>query len=166
MKAYRPGGTALTGLRMPLIPPALDAAEGVRKPLRLNFGGGTRGDSGRGRDGRRTRGRGVVSAGPTDLLKLTGAARAGVVGVEMFEVDLLVTYLLLFMGTKMPEPGIDVTKYLRPSTSPLFLPRWACSALSSTPAKRPGFPATDPRYLTVPCMPPGTLTTSPTWTSS
>lgn len=151
---------------MPPFSPALDAVDGVRKPARLSFGGGgTRGDSGRGREGRRTRGRGVARAAPTDLLKLTGPPRAGVIGVEIFE-DRLVTYLLLFMGTNIPEPGIEVVKYFRPSTSPLFLPLCACSALSSTPANRPAFPATDPKYLIVPCMPPGTFTTSPTCTSS
>lgn len=82
------------------------------------------------------------------------------------DVDRRVTYLVLFIGTKIPEPGTEVAKYFRPSTSPLFFPRWACSLLSSIPANRPGLPATFPKYLTVPYMPPGTLTRSPTWTSS
>lgn len=143
-----------------------EAAEGVRRPLRLSFGGGTA----RGEDGRLTRGRGTEGLGPTDLLKLTGGARAGVVGTAKVladaDVDLRVMYLLLFMGTKIPDPGTEVVKYFRPSTSPLFFPRCACSALSSTPANRPGLPATDPKYLTVPYMPPGTFTRSPTCNSS
>lgn len=94
----------------------------------LSFGGGTaRGDSGRGRDGRRTRGRRIDGLGPTDLLKLPGAGRAGVVGIAKVladaDVDRRVTYLLLFIGTKIPDPGTAVVKYFRPSTSPLFLPR-------------------------------------------
>ena len=80
--------------------------------------------------------------------------------------DRLLTYLLLFMGTKMPDPARDVAKYFFPSTSPLFFPRLACSAANSIPANFPGFPATVPRYRTVPYMLPGTFTRSPTWTSS
>lgn len=163
---------ALTGLRgYPLAPEVLEAAEGVRRPPRLSFGGETdvRGDSGRGRDGRRIRGRAIDGLGPTDLLKF-GGGRPGVVGTaKVFadeDADRRVTYLLLFIGTKIPEPGTEVAKYFRPSTSPLFFPRCACSGPSSTPAKRPGLPATVPRYLTVPYMPPGTLTTSPTLMSS
>lgn len=163
---------ALIGLRWyPLDVDALEAAEGVRRPLKLSFGGATRGDSGRGSEGRRTRDRGIEGPGPTDLLKFTGgAAREGVVGTAKVlaeaEFERRVTYLLLFIGTKMPDPGTDVAKYLRPSTSPLFFPRGACSLLSSMPANLPGLPATVPRNLTVPNMPPGTFTRSPTWTSS
>lgn len=71
---------ALMGLLgYPLEIDDLEAADGVRRPPRLSFGGAIRGDSGRGRDGRRIRGRGVVKPGPTDLLKLAGP-REGVVG--------------------------------------------------------------------------------------
>lgn len=164
----RDGVFALTGLRWyPFEADVFEAAEGVRRPLRLSLGGMPCGDSGRGSDGRRTRGRGIEGPGPTDLLKFVGgAARAGVVGAAKVlaeaDVERRVTYLLLFIGTKIPDPGMDVAKYLRPSTSPLFFPRVACSLLSSMPANRPGLPATDPKYLTVPNMPPGTLTRSPT----
>lgn len=101
------------------------------------------------------------------MLKLTGG-RAGVDGAALMVLDAnrLVTYLLLFMGTKIPEPAVLVVKYLRPSTSPLFFPRLACSKASSMPANFPGFPATVPKYFTVPCIPPGTLTRSPIWISS
>lgn len=111
----------------------------------------------------------MAGLGPTDLLKL-GGARPGVVGGAKVLADAdgfrRVTYLELFIGTKIPDPGIEVAKYLRPSTSPLFFPRRACSGPSSMPANRPGLPATVPRYLTVPYMPPGTLTVSPTLMSS
>lgn len=159
----------LTGLRMGLGP--VRDAEAVRSPVRLilNDCGAVRGDSARGTDGRLlvTRGRETEGLGPTDLLKLTGG-REGVVG-GMLGVGgalRLVTYLFPLTGTKIPEFGVDVMKYFRPSTSPLFFPRRAYSALSSTPANFPGFPATVPRYRTVPCMPPGTFTRSPTWMSS
>ena len=101
------------------------------------------------------------------MLKLT-AGREGVGGTELavLAAKRLVTYLLLFMGTKIPDPGVPVVKYFLPSTSPLFFPLLACSGASSIPANFPGLPATAPRYLTVPCMPPGTLTESPIWTSS
>lgn len=145
-------------------------ADAVRRPVRLIFNGcgAVRGDSARGTDGRRltTRGLETEGLGPTDLLKLTGG-REGVVGTLGAGGEfLLVTYLLAFTGTKIPEPGVDGMKYFRPSTSPLFFPRRAYSALSSTPANLPAFPATVPRYRTVPYMPPGTLTRSPTWRSS
>jgi hypothetical protein len=83
-------------------------------------------------------------------------------------------------GRKMPEPGIEVLKYCllfccqyarigsaklclftHPSTSPSFFPREAYSLLSSTPANTPFLLDTAPINLTVPCMPPGTSTTSP-----
>lgn len=156
----------MTGLRWyPL--EALEAAEGVRSPLRLNFGGATRGDSGRGREGRRKLGRGTAGLGPIDLLKFAVELREGVVGTANVEdAERRLMYLLLFIGTKIPDPGTEVVKYLRPSTSPLFLPRAECSLLNSIPANLPGLPATAPKYFTVPCIPPGTLTTSPTCTSS
>lgn len=107
-----------------------------------------------------------VLPGPTDLLKLTVALRAGGVREPLPPLPpgarLVMYRLAVLTGTKMPEPGMVVRKYRFPSTSPLFLPRSMCSGASSMPAKRPGFPATDPRYRTVPYMPPGTLTTSPT----
>ena len=84
--------------------------DGVRSPVITGFGGdgATRGDSGRGRDGRRKRGFGI-DGGPRDLLKLGVAAaeRDGVGGVTGV---LLVTYLELFIGTKIPAPGTDVMK--------------------------------------------------------
>ena len=90
------------------------AIDGLLNPLKLSFGavvpvgaGVARGDSGRGRDGRRTRGRGT-DWGPTDLLKLAGIdGRDGVGGVVTVR---FVTYLELLMGTKMPAPGIVVVK--------------------------------------------------------
>lgn len=145
--------------------------DGVRSPLRLNLDGVGAclcGDSGRGKEGRLTCGRRVAGLGPTDLLKLT-AGRAGVGGAPpatLAEKARLVTYLLLFIGTKIPDPGFDVEKYFLPSTSPLFFPRLACSDASSIPANLPGLPATVPKYLTVPYIPPGTFTVSPIWTSS
>lgn len=122
------------------------------------------GEPSRGREGRLNCGRGTVAPGPTDLLKFTVALRVGV-GVGGVPTRFVI-YLLLLMGTKMPDPGTDVAKYLFPSTSPLFFPRSACSPANSTPANRPGLPATGPRYLTVPYMPPGTFTRSPIWMSS
>lgn len=82
--------------------------DGLRKALKFSLvGGALRGDSGRGKDGRRTRGRGT-DGGPTDLLKfVTTDGRDGVGGVTTF---LLVTYFELFMGTKMPAPGMDAVK--------------------------------------------------------
>lgn len=163
---------ALTGLRgRPFELAALEAPDGVRNPVRLNFeGGGPRGDSARGSEGRLT-GRGVRTAGlrpgPTDLLKLMGREGVGGFTLGILGADKrFVTYLLLFMGTKMPDPGVEVEKYFFPSTSPLFFPRLACSAASSMPANFPGLPATPPRYFIVPYIPPGTFTRSPTWMSS
>jgi hypothetical protein len=82
--------------------------DGLRKPLKFNLlGGALRGDSGRGSDGRRTRGRGI-DGGPTDLLKLVEIeGRDGVGGVTTVR---LVTYLELLMGTKMPAPAMAVEK--------------------------------------------------------
>jgi hypothetical protein len=85
--------------------------EGVRSAPKVNFDGGAergeRGDSGRGRDGRRIRGR-DADGGPTDLLKfVVTEGRDGVGGVTAAR---FVTYLVLFMGTKMPAPGTVVLK--------------------------------------------------------
>lgn len=83
-------------------------ADGLRMAAKFNLAGGAlRGDSGRGKDGRRTRGRGI-EGGPTDLLKFVEAdGRDGVGGVTTF---LLVTYFELFIGTKMPAPAMFVVK--------------------------------------------------------
>jgi hypothetical protein len=81
-------------------------------------------------------------------------------------------------GRKMPDPGVVVRKYCllpavsmrakrrnsrspHPSTSPSFFPRDAYSLLSSTPANTPFLLDTAPMNFTVPCMPPGTSTRSP-----
>lgn len=108
------GRVALSGVRgtPPLAGMLLENADGVRRAVRFNFGGEARGDSGRGRDGRLNLGlfteRGPGPApGPTDLLK---GGLEGVGGVLPIDAVRLETYLLLFIGTKMPEPGCDVVK--------------------------------------------------------
>lgn len=90
---------------------ALMADEGVRNPVKFGLvAGAERGDSGRGNDGRRMRGLGTEGGptdGPTDLLKFVTEGRDGVGGVATVR---FVTYLLLFMGTKIPAPGMEVVK--------------------------------------------------------
>lgn len=94
-------------------PPAgvlFEKADGVRSPLRFSFeGGAVRGDSGRGRDGRRILGLAAEGLGPTDLLKFIPLGRDGV-GVGGVPVVRLETYLELLIGTKIPEPGTEVVK--------------------------------------------------------
>lgn len=87
-------------------------ADGVRNPGRLSFAGGAgRGDSGRGSEGRRILGLGMAGPGPTDLLKFIADDLTGdLTGVGGVLTTRFVTYLLLFTGTKMPEPGTDVLK--------------------------------------------------------
>ena len=84
-------------------------ADGVRSPLTVGFGGdgAVRGDSGRGKEGRRRRAMGM-DGGPSDLLKLgVAVAREGVGGVTGVR---RVTYFELFMGTKIPAPGMEAVK--------------------------------------------------------
>ena len=100
---------------------------------------------------------------------------AGVLGLPLTLVALrLVGFVLLVVllpdmrssafssGKNMPPPSIDVLKYCFPPTSPEFFPLEAYSVANSTPANVPFLPSTLPMNRTVPCMPPGTLTGSPT----
>lgn len=102
----------LRGVRGTFPPPGVlfEKADGVRIPLRFSLeGGAMRGDSGRGRDGRRSLGLAAEGLGPTDLLKFTPLGRDGV-GVGGVAAFLLETYLELLIGTKIPEPGTEVLK--------------------------------------------------------
>ena len=112
-------GLLFSGVRgRPFMGGPFGIPDGVRKPLTFNFGDGKGapllGESGRGNEGRRILGLVVedrFKPGPTDLLKfvIDGPLLADV-AVSCGATARLVTYFELFMGTNMPEPGIEVVK--------------------------------------------------------